>query len=281
MTVTENFRAEIGPYTVDRKYLGKPVYFGRDRKTGREVVIKEESNIPLGKRTDVGKLLLTYEAQLLTMLDHPQICRIERIISHNGKFYLVVPRAGTEDFGQFAESNTQVGRHTVILEDIARALTHCHEREIAHLDVKENNITVYEGRGVLIDFGVARKIGERRPIIYDAIILTTSTAAPEQLRGDFTTSSDVFSFALMLYRIFTGREPFDIDDDDCLDYNHPRYERRELEASRLGRLVLAGLDVAHERRPQMKELADALKELNSKWRRQPSGRTSEHGPVSF
>ncbi|HLF54224.1 MAG TPA: protein kinase [Candidatus Nanoarchaeia archaeon] len=279
MTVTENFRAEIGPYTVDRKYSGKPVYFGRHRETGREVVIKE-SRISLIKNTDVGKLLLTYEAELLTMLDHPQICRIERMLAHNGKFYLVTPRAGTEDFGQFAEGNTQIGRHTIVLEDIARALVHCHEREIAHLDVKEDNITVDNGRGVLIDFGAARKIGESHPTIYNSLILTPSAAAPERLKGGFTTLSDTFSFALMLFRTFTGRDPFEINDDDFLDYGSPRYERRELDASRLGKLVLAGLEITPERRPTMREMADAIRELNSKWHRQPNGQTSEHGPAS-
>jgi serine/threonine protein kinase len=44
---------------------------------------------------------------------------------------------------------------------VVAALTSLHQRGLAHLDLKPDNIVLRDGRPLLIDFGTARRIGSR------------------------------------------------------------------------------------------------------------------------
>ena len=91
---------------------------------------------------------------------------------------------------------------------LARVLAAVHARGVVHCDVKPSNLLV-RGRDVrLIDFGIARYVGER--CSSDGMVeCTRGWAAPEQLRGDAATPAvDVFAWGCLLAYLVGGVHPF-------------------------------------------------------------------------
>lgn len=86
-----------------------------------------------------------------------------------------------------------------------------HDRKIAHRDIKTDNILVdSRGRAVIIDFGFACRFTGIDAIEYCG---TYPFMAPEILsesgcKSD-TSKVDVYAFAMTLYQMLTGKEPWE------------------------------------------------------------------------
>ena len=110
--------------------------------------------------------------------------------------------------------------------DILRALRHLHDRDpvIMHRDLKPSNVILARGsrRLKLIDFGLAKCFGRTRPAdsprvarLHSACIGSPCYMAPEVVRGrctatgaaEYTEKADVYSAALVIWYLLTGRRP--------------------------------------------------------------------------
>ena len=105
-----------------------------------------------------------------------------------------------------------------ILRGIGRALDAAHRNGVAHRDLKPENVFLVEDdqrgyRPVLLDFGIAKLLGEKRTLHKTrtgAPIGTPFYMSPEQCRGrDVDHRTDIYAFGCMTYRMLTGRVPFD------------------------------------------------------------------------
>jgi serine/threonine-protein kinase len=121
-----------------------------------------------------------------------------------------------------------VERALPILIQASGALDEAHKAGIIHRDLKPENIFLVQSGGLrdypkVLDFGLA-KVGERqmRP---GSIILTQEGMvfgtpefmSPEQAQGKpLTPGSDVYSLAVILYEVLTGKLPFDAK--NAMDY---------------------------------------------------------------
>jgi serine/threonine protein kinase len=90
---------------------------------------------------------------------------------------------------------------------LARCLAAVHARGVVHCDVKPSNLLVCGDDVRIIDFGIARFVGQRGG---DGIVeCSRGWAAPEQLSATAATPAvDVFAWGCLLARLASGIHPF-------------------------------------------------------------------------
>ncbi len=83
---------------------------------------------------------------------------------------------------------------------------------VIHRDLKPANILVgADGNPKLLDFGIAKVLGERDATATATRIHTPEFAAPEQVRGRaITTATDTFLAGGVLYKLLTGANPHNL-----------------------------------------------------------------------
>jgi serine/threonine-protein kinase len=92
---------------------------------------------------------------------------------------------------------------------------HAHGKGVVHRDIKPGNVLVRAGDGlpVLCDFGLARYRSRDLSLLTDQddILGTPAFMSPEQARGNQSQigpPTDVHALGAVLYRMVTGRPPF-------------------------------------------------------------------------
>src|SRR5262249_3059949 len=106
-----------------------------------------------------------------------------------------------------------------ILDPIVATLDAAHERGIVHRDLKPSNIYLidsHRGGGVrLLDFGLVKIMGAR-PLTREGFVAgSPNYIAPEAWRGEPTKLDhriDVYSFAAIVFRVLSGKVPFEFAD---------------------------------------------------------------------
>ncbi|MFE6842948.1 PQQ-binding-like beta-propeller repeat protein [Streptomyces sp. NPDC057686] len=93
--------------------------------------------------------------------------------------------------------------------DLARALGQLHRSDVVHRDLKPSNILVTAAGPKVIDFGIARALGDERLTSTGAAAGTPAFMSPEQAGGlEHTPAGDVFALAGVLVFAATGHAPF-------------------------------------------------------------------------
>lgn len=155
------------------------------------------------------------EALVLARLDHPDICRLRDFgRSPEGWPYLVLDRIDGVPLHLYAESHS-LNERLGLVARVADAVAAAHRQLVVHLDIKPENVLVTAaGDPVLLDFGIARVLGEEDEHSATATVtrwMTPDYAAPERLRGEPSgVSADLYSLGALLYRILTGARPFEL-----------------------------------------------------------------------
>jgi serine/threonine-protein kinase len=112
-----------------------------------------------------------------------------------------------------------VRRAVVIARQIAAALDAAHAAQIAHLDVKSDNVFLTHRGGALdhaklIDFGISRFMALDEQAPQGILMGTPEYMAPEQATTPDIADcrADVYALGVLLYEMLTGRCPFEGDD---------------------------------------------------------------------
>ena len=191
------------------------VFVAVERSLGRRVVIKVLAPELL---TGISAARFQREIQVTANLQHPHILPVLAVGISGDLHYYVTPfvegeslRAKIEKEGALAVEDA-----VNILQDVADALAHAHERGVIHRDVKPGNVLLSGGHAILADFGIASAMqqvvtGGERLTRTGAGIGTPGYMAPEQLAGDPTVDAraDVFALGVLGYEMLSGKAPFD------------------------------------------------------------------------
>jgi len=196
------------------EYIGQGgmgvVYKAYEKNLDKWVALKFSSPPHLIASADVEQFRA--EAQSMARLRHPNIVTIHETGEHNGRPYFVMELIDGKPLNERVQEF--VGRPedaAALLERVASAVHHAHQRRVLHNDLKPGNILLdEEGQPHITDFGLARRFGEDlAPSATGAIAGTAPYMSPEQAEGkELTTASDVYGLGAILYTLLTGTPPF-------------------------------------------------------------------------
>jgi len=106
--------------------------------------------------------------------------------------------------------------------DVCSALQYAHSQGVLHRDIKPENILItQEGTAKLMDFGLAKMLGQPSITQEGMIVGTVAYVAPEIALGKGADArSDLYSFGAVLYETVTGRPPFPGEDPVKVIFSH-------------------------------------------------------------
>jgi tetratricopeptide (TPR) repeat protein len=154
------------------------------------------------------------EAEAAARLHHPHVVQVYETGEHQGQPFMVMELLEGGSLAQkLAQAPLAPRPAAELLEVLARAVQHAHERGVVHRDLKPANVLLSEdGTPKVTDFGLARRLDLGSAHTQTGAVLgTPSYMAPEQAAGrarEAGPAADVYALGAILYECLTGRPPF-------------------------------------------------------------------------
>ena len=189
------------------------VYKARDRELDRLIALKV---IRPELATDPA-ILARFKQELILSrnITHKNVVRIFDLGEADGIRFISMEYVDGEDLrtllrraGKFSPKEA-----ISVVEQVCRALDSAHSEGVIHRDLKPQNIMRDKhGRIVVMDFGLARSLGDTGMTQTGAIVGTLEYMSPEQALGTtLDQRSDIFSVGLIFYELLTGKAPYEAD----------------------------------------------------------------------
>ncbi len=155
------------------------------------------------------------ELDMITRLEHPHILPVYDYGEVNDSPYIVMRFMTGGSLQDRLQGGTMTRSDGLrLLDQVALALDFAHDRGIVHRDLKPANILVDDaGNAYLADFGLAKSISGTQDLTATGSTLgSPAYMSPEQARGEkLTRQSDIYAFSILVYRMLSGRLPFEAD----------------------------------------------------------------------
>jgi non-specific serine/threonine protein kinase/serine/threonine-protein kinase len=243
--------ATIGPYRVVREIgrggMGV-VYEAEQQRPRRPVALKV---ILGGRHVDATAVrMFQRETDSLARLKHPGIAAIyESGSTDEGQHFFAMELVPGRTLSDYLEqtgapaSRQDVRCRLALFRKIGAAVAYAHQRGVIHRDLKPSNILVLEPQGgavsrgggagmpgsrdaadgvpdiKILDFGLARITDPEAEAATAVTAIgriqgTLPYMSPEQVRGrrdEVDVRTDVYALGVILYRMLTGRLPYDLE----------------------------------------------------------------------
>lgn len=189
------------------------VYRALDPKTGEVYALKlfhQNFFRSAFHRRDVAKA-----ANRSRKLDHPNVVKIKEFISGDEGEVLVLEYVDGPDLKWYiANRPYNLQERLVIMAQICNGLGYLHEQGVTHHDLKPANVLfTRKGQVKLCDFSLYGSSLLLR--MFDSSFgdqITPMYVAPEIVKKQrATTLSDMYSLGVVMYLVFTGHLPFEVD----------------------------------------------------------------------
>jgi hypothetical protein len=175
------------------------------------------------------------EARVMQSLDHPSIVTVYDAGEAAGRLFLAMQLVtGRPLKDRLAQGRLPIEATLDILQRVGQALDYAHSRGVIHRDIKPSNILLDpDGQPVLVDFGLAKALGDASVTVSSRFLGTPTYMAPEQAAGDpVGHRADLYSLACVAFEMLTGEPPYTQRDSLALLLAHgshpvPRATERE------------------------------------------------------
>lgn len=275
-----------------REELGRggfgAVYSAHDPELGRDVAVKLV--LPRkGRKNPKWEARLVREAQTLARVEHPHVVSVfdVGVDADSGGVYVVMELLEGMSARRWAKASPKPAVEHIIDAYIgaARGLAAAHAIGVVHRDFKPDNLMITSsGQAKVIDFGLARDVGELDstqisatpsvPALRSGSVQLTSMgtvmgtppymAAEQHALGDLGPEADQYAFCVSLFEVLYGVRPFAGDDLEALYAAKLAMKLVPLPkehgvSKAVHRVVMRGLEPKPGTRwPSMEALADAL-----------------------
>ena len=214
---------QTGMYIRDFKILSKIgeggmgyVFLAEDEMLGRQVALKT-----LNKQFTTDPQLIERfktEARAQAGITHPNIVTLYTFFKEQEDYIMVLEYARGKTLRQmltekkkFTEDETKD-----ILIQLLDGLGYAHSMGVVHRDIKPGNIIIDEtGRLKILDFGIAKILGDRNLTKTGMKLGTINYMSPEQVMADkeLDQRTDIYSLGVLIYEMLTGRLPINTNTD--------------------------------------------------------------------
>jgi len=218
----------------------------RERDLNRTLAMKIIKHEVMAKKSSLARFI--EEAQVSAQLQHPSIIPVHELgRMPDGRYYFTMQEIRGRELDDAITSVHDASQHgwqydahgwslrqlITALQKACQAVGYAHARGVIHRDLKPSNIMVgRDGEVFVLDWGIAKvkgDLGEEEGIALEEMIETnrsldasqatrigavTGTPAymsPEQAEGrldEISARSDVYALGAILYKILTGRVPY-------------------------------------------------------------------------
>ena len=212
------------------------VYKAEDTKLKRVVALKFLP--PELTLNEEARERFVQEAQTASALDHANINTIYEIgQTDDGQMFIAMAFCEGENLREKLEKGgLQSGEMFDLAKQIARGLARAHESNVVHRDIKPANIMVTDrGEARILDFGLAKLMGQAGITKAGTTVGTVAYMSPEQARGEEVDHrTDIWSLGIILYEMFAGKRPFAGDHEQAVVYSIVNAEPKPLVQLRSG-----------------------------------------------
>ena len=207
----------IGHYHIEdrigRGGMGE-IYRAFDTEKRRHVAIKTIQSSTT--QIDQAYRRFAREMRLASGLHHPAIVEVYEVL-HFGDGACVVMELvdGFTLAAALQQGPLKLSDTLHIAHQVCAGLVEAHRNYIVHRDIKAENIMIsYRHEVKILDFGLARAVGgdltEPKTLTRTGMIVgSVGSMAPEQILGEqVDPRTDLFSLGCLVYRLLTGKSPF-------------------------------------------------------------------------
>ena len=234
-----------GRYQIVRKLAGGGmgrVFLAYDPILNRQVGLKlidsgaDQDSLDVIAAERRGSIL---QDQLAKREPGGRVAQIFDIGEREGYFYIAMEYVEGEDLSELVARGPLAPERAVsIALDILDVLVKAHSfqtviegkphRSIIHGDIKPRNIRITpSGQVKVLDFGIAKAVSMTRSITFNQFG-SIPYSSPERLQtGDMDIQSDMWSVAIVLFEMLTGKPYFDAEHSSRLEWMIRNYRALE------------------------------------------------------
>jgi serine/threonine-protein kinase len=180
-------------------------YLCLDRQTQQRCVVKQVR--PSKRRGQKGFPIFEYETSILAQLQHPAIPRLYEKFSERGQWFFAMEyMEGTNLEDALFEGELRVEEQEALqlIRDLLEIVAYVHDQRVVHRDVRIPNVILQDGQLKLIDFGLARRLGDRPTQVAEDL---REYMVEKQIKREVEFRSDFYSMGhFLLFLLYTTFE---------------------------------------------------------------------------
>ncbi|RBW69200.1 serine/threonine protein kinase [Bacillus taeanensis] len=182
-------------------------YLVRDTRQQNKLYVLKQTK-PSRRKDEKSKLSYHYETNILGTLNHPAIPKIHENFFFKDDFYFTMEFINGNTFEDliFHKGKTYTENEAFqILQQLLVIVKYIHNENIVHRDLRIPNIIVVKNQLHLIDFGLARYIGDKPTVHAERL---SDYMIEKQLKREVTFQSDFYSLGhFLLFLLYSDYTP--------------------------------------------------------------------------